>query len=196
MVLRELCGGRSDGFFVDVGAHHPVFYSNTYHFYCRGWRGINIEGSLKNQSLFHSLRPRDITLQAYITAATDEEVTFYEFAVPALNTCDPSTGEDLIRQGVELISKQRVRGSTIGSLLDAHMPAGERVDLLSIDIEGLDEAVLGTYPWEQYRPGIIVFEAHCTGLAEAVDLPVTRLLADHGFELVAKCGPSLIARGK
>jgi hypothetical protein len=24
------------GFYVDIGAHHPVFYSNTYYLYCKG----------------------------------------------------------------------------------------------------------------------------------------------------------------
>ena len=34
---------KMNGFFVDVGAFDPIKYSNTYLFYKKGWRGINIE---------------------------------------------------------------------------------------------------------------------------------------------------------
>jgi hypothetical protein len=31
------------GFFVDVGCFHPLFYSNTWKLYKKGWRGVNID---------------------------------------------------------------------------------------------------------------------------------------------------------
>ena len=43
MILRRFLAGQKDGFYVDVGAHHPVRFSNTYYFYKQGWAGINIE---------------------------------------------------------------------------------------------------------------------------------------------------------
>lgn len=36
-----------EGFYDDIGAHHPFRYSNTYIFYQIGWRGINIEPNKK-----------------------------------------------------------------------------------------------------------------------------------------------------
>ena len=43
MILRRIFGDKRLGFYVDVGAHDPRRFSNTYYFYKRGWRGINIE---------------------------------------------------------------------------------------------------------------------------------------------------------
>ena len=43
MVLRRLLGVRRAGFYVDVGVFYPIFMSNTYGFYRRGWRGMNID---------------------------------------------------------------------------------------------------------------------------------------------------------
>ena len=42
LLLERILGKQGKGFYVDVGAHHPVRFSNTFLFYKRGWRGINI----------------------------------------------------------------------------------------------------------------------------------------------------------
>ena len=50
-ILYRIFEQQPVGFYVDVGAHHPKRFSNTYFFYRRGWRGINIDampGSMKN----------------------------------------------------------------------------------------------------------------------------------------------------
>ena len=39
MILSKIFGGQKSGFYVDVGAHHPLRFSNTYLFYLRGWGG-------------------------------------------------------------------------------------------------------------------------------------------------------------
>jgi hypothetical protein len=43
MVLYRTFETVKEGFYVDVGAHHPDRFSNTYKFYKQGWRGINID---------------------------------------------------------------------------------------------------------------------------------------------------------
>lgn len=39
----RLFNDSSSGIYVDIGAHHPFRFSNTYVFYKRGWRGINVD---------------------------------------------------------------------------------------------------------------------------------------------------------
>ena len=44
LIINRMIYGKIDqGFFVDVGAHHPKRFSNTYFFYKKGWKGISIE---------------------------------------------------------------------------------------------------------------------------------------------------------
>jgi hypothetical protein len=43
MILNRIFEFRNSGFYIDVGAHHPMRFSNTYFFYRKGWRGINID---------------------------------------------------------------------------------------------------------------------------------------------------------
>jgi hypothetical protein len=66
MVLRRIFEDQPLGFYVDVGAHHPVRFSTTYFFYRRGCRGINIDATPGSMDAFRRLRPRDINLEVAI----------------------------------------------------------------------------------------------------------------------------------
>src|SRR5438045_8009791 len=50
------------GYFVDVGAHHPIRLSNTYLLYRCGWSGINVDANPDGIELFRKKRPRDLTI--------------------------------------------------------------------------------------------------------------------------------------
>ena len=67
-LLFKLHGGKHiyDGFYVDVGAHHPYRYSNTCFFYKQGWHGINIDAMPGSMVSFENSRPRDINLESGI----------------------------------------------------------------------------------------------------------------------------------
>ena len=39
--------------FIDVGAHHPKRFSNTYLLYRKGWKGINIDALPGSMKLFN-----------------------------------------------------------------------------------------------------------------------------------------------
>ena len=67
MILKRLFGGQKFGFYVDVGAHHPKRFSNTYYFYKKGWRGINIDAMPGSMIAFDKLRPRDINIERPIS---------------------------------------------------------------------------------------------------------------------------------
>lgn len=50
------------GFYIDIGASHPVGGSITKAFHDRGWRGINIEPVAEFFELLKQHRPDDINL--------------------------------------------------------------------------------------------------------------------------------------
>ena len=63
MVLYRIFEKQKSGFYVDIGAYHPKRFSNTYFFYKRGWRGINIEPNPEAIKLFKKYRVGDINLE-------------------------------------------------------------------------------------------------------------------------------------
>lgn len=78
---------KLEGFYIDVGAHHPIRFSNTFSFYVKGWSGINIDPTPGGMEAFRNIRPRDVNLELAVSDKK-EKLKFYLFEEPALNTCD------------------------------------------------------------------------------------------------------------
>ena len=64
VVLSPTFADQEFGFYVDIGACHPVEDSVTLHFYERGWHRVNVEPDRELHALFLGARPRDINLCA------------------------------------------------------------------------------------------------------------------------------------
>ena len=47
---------------------------------------------------------------------------------------------------------------TLSSVLKEHLSVGQKIDLLSIDVEGLDLEVLKSNDWQKYKPVFIMVE--------------------------------------
>jgi len=84
-VLSCLLEFKKSGFYIDVGAHHPIRFSNTYLFYLKGWNGLNLDAMPGSMKLFEDIRPRDINLQIPISSKK-QILKYYLFNEPALNT--------------------------------------------------------------------------------------------------------------
>ena len=84
MVLRRIFE-KKNGFYVDVGAHHPIRFSNTYFFYRIGWSGINIDAMPGSMQAFKKSRVRDINLELGVSNH-NANLDYYIFNDTALNT--------------------------------------------------------------------------------------------------------------
>ena len=87
IVLESLLGGEARGFYVDIGAHHPARVSNTYRFYKRGWRGINVDAAPGSMNLFRQVRPKDINVEAAVGMGS-QKLIFYVLDDDGLSTLD------------------------------------------------------------------------------------------------------------
>merc|ERR1711871_555504 len=56
-----------NGFYIDIGAHDGKNKSNTYYFYKKGWKGINIEPIPKVFKKLLINKPRDINLNVAVS---------------------------------------------------------------------------------------------------------------------------------
>src|ERR1700743_1801060 len=64
-LLRAL-GNQASGFYIDIGAGHPVYDNVSFTFYLRGWRGITVEPNAWLAQLSTAVRPRDVRVQSLI----------------------------------------------------------------------------------------------------------------------------------
>ncbi|MFC1837746.1 FkbM family methyltransferase [Thermodesulfobacteriota bacterium] len=158
MILNRIFENKTDGFYVDVGAHHPKRFSNTYFFYKKGWKGINIDAMPGSMKLFKKLRPRDINLEIPISNK-NEYLTYYMFNEPALNGFSEKLSEE--RDGknqYKIISKTKMKTATLENVLDEHLLQDQQIDFMSIDVEGLDLQVLESNNWKKHRPQFVLVE--------------------------------------
>src|SRR3954447_8210504 len=58
--LAQVFAGQERGFYIDVGAAHPVADNVSFHFYLQGWRGVVVEPQGRLCGLYDHLRPRGI----------------------------------------------------------------------------------------------------------------------------------------
>jgi len=188
VLLDRLLAKQGNGFYVDVGAHHPKRFSNTHYFHMRGWRGINIEPNPAVHDLFGKMRSRDVNLQLGISEQAGE-LLYYEFDEPALNTFD----EQLMREResstpYRVIATRRIKVEPLTAVLAAYLPSGQAIDFLSVDVEGLDLNVLRSNDWERFRPRCVVSEALNADLAPAILVgnPLIAYLETQQYRLVAK----------
>lgn len=157
VLLRRVFPPHYCGFYIDVGANHPVNCSVTKHFYDSGWSGINIEpGSIFQEIPRH--RPRDLNLNM---AISDQEssLTFYEFPqASALSTLSPEVAAFHRGLGQPCVERT-VPVTTLRSLCEKYV--GERVvDFMSIDVEGRELAVISGADWTRFRPRILLVEGN------------------------------------
>lgn len=183
-VLQRLFERKPVGFYVDVGSHHPQRFSNTYRFYLRGWTGINVDPLPGSKARFDALRRRDINLEIGV-AAQPGELTYYCFKEPALNTFDPKIA---ITRESPLISADQVRVLRLSDVLDQHVKPGQKIDFLSVDVEGLDIQVLRSNDWRRYRPSYVLAEAlGMRDVAHVLSSELHEYMVSQAYSLFAKC---------
>ncbi len=192
MVLRRIFEGQKSGFYVDIGAHHPRRFSNTFHFHRLGWRGINVDQNPDAIAAFGSERPTDINICVVVSDSTGSLV-YHVFNEPALNTFDADlAAERALLPDYHLVRKQDVPVRRLDDLLQEHLPSDQRIDFLSIDVEGLDLAVLRSSDWKRFRPRIVLTEARQRAAAALASDPIHAFAESAGYELIAKTVNTLI----
>jgi FkbM family methyltransferase len=158
-----------DGFYIDVGAQHPIQDSVSKAFYEKGWRGIHVEATLTYARLLRRDRPDETVIEA---ALSNEHGTLRFFEIPetGLSTGVPEIAARNQEQGFE------VRETSVPTitLADVFSLAGEReIHWLKVDVEGMEKQVLEGWGNHPKRPWILVVEA---------TLPLTQTETHHEWE--------------
>ena len=191
IVLETLLRERERGVYVDVGCFHPRRFSNTYALYRRGWSGVNIDASPLKIRLFDALRPRDRNVLAAVTESR-REVTLFKFGeYSVLDTLDEATAKEWSALTQRRYEEQTIQGLPLNDIL-AETLKGQRIDLLNVDVEGHELAVLESFDFAAYQPAVLVVEVHAKAIAGVLDSPVYALLTGHGYRLSHWLSPSLI----
>lgn len=146
--------------YLDIGANHPSILSNSYYFYKKGCRGVNIEPDPNLIEHIRSCRPADINLNIGI-GKVESELDFYRMSQSTLNTFSKETADDYKTNKQfgypEIIGVDKVKVLPINDILEKYFKATTDY-FISIDVEGLDLEIVKSIDYEKYRPKIICVE--------------------------------------
>ncbi len=142
-IFRRKLSLKEQGFYVDIGAYHPYHHSNSYLFYINGWSGINVDPSPNTKVNFDKYRPRDINLEMGVSNK-EGQLTYY--MIDENSTMNSFSKQNLIENGmINKVKKEiPIPVKTLAQIFDEHQNAFNKIDFLSIDVEGLDYQVLSS----------------------------------------------------
>jgi FkbM family methyltransferase len=178
--------------YIDIGAHHPLRDSNTALFYRRGCRGINIEANPDLIEEFRRLRPHDVNVHCGI-GPQKATLDFYRIdRFSGRNTFDQDTAQQFVAAHSEFKIQDVIKVDvvTLADIVTQHA-GGTCPDFLSIDIEGLDYAVLASVDFKVIRPKVMCVEV-LAGAASNVSKGMCQLLADRGYAPQARTMSNII----
>lgn len=183
IILGKLFADQKSGFYVDIGAFHPKRFSNTYLFYKRGWKGINIEPNPLALKKFAFDRKRDVNLNIAVSDKV-ETVDYLMFDEPALNAfkskIDPVSLPGMPSKTVQ------VNARDLKSILAEWAPKNQEIDFMNVDVEGMQVDVLGSNDWNRFRPKVILVEDFDIDLEHPEDSDTFRFLKSQGYKLFSK----------
>lgn len=189
---QRIFPSKINGFYVDVGAFHPKLLSNTYGLHKRGWRGINIEPNADALKLFRKYRKGDVNLQVGV-ATVPGTATYYRFSHAGCNTLSPEYAEHMNKKSwsVPTVTEQIVC-ERLDSIFAKHVPHGQTIDLLDVDVEGRDLDVLKSNDWARFRPLIVMVEDAMFVVDEPNKSEIYMFMHDQRYKLVAFFGTTLV----
>lgn len=175
-ILDFLLNGKESGYFIDIGANHPEFNSNTYFFEKeRRYKGIAFDPLQKYSQLWVLRRP-GTRFENVALGAAGGEVSFVEHE----NT-DGWQDQLSFTSDSPLFDQATMVGKSVPVVrLDEIVGLPHNVDFLSLDVEGAEISVLQGFG-NAVRPRIMLIE-NCFGVSGNKE--IRNLVLSMGYKFV------------
>jgi FkbM family methyltransferase len=167
--------------YLDVGAHHPSYLSNTYLFYKNGGSGVCVEPDPSLFAEFGKKRPRDINLNCGVGVVPGED-NFYVMSTSTLNTFSKDDAERCQAEGKHRIIKtMKLKLENINEIIQRHFE--KTPNFVSLDVEGLDYSILKNFDFKKYRPEVFCLEtlSYTTDNTERKLTEIIDLMLSNGY---------------
>lgn len=146
------------GLFLDVGAGDPILISNSYHFRQNGWKILSVE---PNSRFVEKYRQDGFTIAECVVGSKNGEILFEELNLAHVGGNVHDLHPHVFNPQNGVISLKPLR--TLDSLLSEEFSpliAGEKIDIISLDVELYETEVLKGLTDVRYFPSVFLIEAH------------------------------------
>ncbi|MBR4981580.1 MAG: FkbM family methyltransferase [Lachnospiraceae bacterium] len=182
MLLHVLKLTYSDITYLELGTNHPVNLNNTYGLYRLGACGVLVEPNKDLHNFIEAIRPRDILVKKAVSL-DGNPAEFYNLKSNELSTLSYDKLDKDFCDTIESFKLKEtylVETITINELFEL---TREVPDVVSIDIEGYDYAVLNQINFRKHRPKIFIIEMGAWGAKEQDGKRIKELLLKNGYLL-------------
>ncbi len=156
-LLKDL--GIKSPQYLEIGSNHPIVDNNTYLFYLTGGKGVCVEPDKVLYDLIKQRRSNDIVLNVGVGINGMTEADFYSFPQPytGWNTFSKAEADKRVAEaGINFLEVRKVKMLGVNTLIDTYFKSG--VDVMSLDVEGLDLAIIKELDFTLHQPKIICIE--------------------------------------
>ena len=163
-IFRE----KNKGVYIDIGCHHPMINNNTYPLYKRGWNGINIDIDYSAIDSFNFLRSKDTNIEIAVSDNVGNSDLFFYHNRAAKNTLSKEKGLD---------AKQirSIKTTTLNKIIQESIYKDQKINFLTIDVEGFELNVLRGFDFKKYKPELVVVELIQEGMTEFFHQNITNI---------------------
>lgn len=184
-VLLNKIFNKKTGFYIDVGALHPVNGSLTYNLYKKGWKGINFDIVDNNIKLFRLFRKRDSSKRIAISDKNGFVNSYIFNSGSGLNTLEKKWADkwaDTIKKDYKI---KKVRKTSLNTIMK-EFNISKKIELLNIDVEGHEINVLKGINLNIFRPKIITIEIHVAKTEEIFKTKIYKTLKKYNYDLISQ----------
>ena len=157
--ISKLFNKNFKGTYVDLGCFHPFRSNNTFQFYKKGWKGLNIDLNRVTMDLFNFASPADTNICAAISNKKVKKKLYFLGDLDSTNTLDLNH-KNWLGKHFNIDKKdfkiKNVKTSTLSEILNKNK--FYNIDFLNIDIEGHELEVLRSVNFQKFNIKVICVE--------------------------------------
>lgn len=179
----------SSATYVDLGCAGPVNHSLTAFVRDLGWRGVAVDGNPLYRLEWVNAGFEGHFVSALLSDTPTARFCIHDNGLTSRISETPATDYPE-RWGIQSIGVWPT-GDINQILRDKEI---EKIDLLTVDLEGHEYRVLRTLDFERHSPAFVIVEYVCAG--EPNDPRAVNLLLEKGYEVIQMFPSNMILRRK
>ena len=141
---------------LDIGAYDPIVSNNTYKFFLKGSKCVNIDANPASIERFNATRQRDVNLNVGI-GGNEGWLDFYIMEDESLNTFSAEEKINLEKTGSRLKEVKKIEMLPVNTIMEKYFTTPP--DLISVDAEGVDFDIMKSLDFSRYAPKVICIES-------------------------------------